>query len=138
LFPLVLGVALSPLGAHGLNSKPSFGRTEGAAAVESDDAWVVGYTAKDPDEGPFRTLTMHWDGAAWATVPSPDPGDSNDAGLNAVTTVSATDAWAGGSYEDSGTELPLALHWDGSTWATVATAPPNADYEYFEGMSGAA
>jgi len=41
------------------------GGLTGAAAVSPTDAWAVG------SYGTFKTLILHWDGTAWAKVPSP-------------------------------------------------------------------
>jgi hypothetical protein len=56
-----------------------------------------------------RALIEHWNGTQWCRVPIPEPGTSD--GLTGVATVSATDAWAVGSY---GTFKTLILHWDGT------------------------
>lgn len=66
-------------------------------------------------------------------VDSPSPG-SEGSFLNDVSGVAADDVWAIGSYRVPGIpsgsdELPLAIHWDGTSWsmATLPTlpAPPN-------------
>jgi len=41
--------------------------------------------------------------------------------LNAVRTVSATDAWAVGSFGNGTTGQPLILRWNGHKWAQVAS-----------------
>ncbi len=55
----------------------------------------------------------------WRLVSSPSPDLSSNV-LSAVVAVSATDVWAVGQ---AGTST-LAEHWDGSTWAVVATPNP--------------
>jgi hypothetical protein len=60
-------------------------------------------------------------GAPWTVVASPNatPGNND---LAAVATVSASDAWAVGSAEDSlGNDQLLAEHWDGTAWTIVRT-----------------
>jgi hypothetical protein len=55
----------------------------------------------------------------WAVVPTPNPGRFN--ALSAVSTLSANDAWAVGSYLANRSSHPLILHWTG-VWTSV-TAP---------------
>jgi hypothetical protein len=70
-----------------------------------------------------QTSILHWDGAAWSVVPSPNVNQRNNY-LFAVSGVSADDAWAVGFY-DTGSELrTLTEHWDGTTWSIVRS--PNA------------
>jgi len=60
-------------------------------------------------------------GAPWTVVSSPNatPGNND---LAAVATVSANDAWAVGSAENSlGNDQLLAEHWDGTAWTIVRT-----------------
>jgi hypothetical protein len=66
-------------------------------------AWAAG------SAGP-ATLTLRWNGTAWARVASPSPG-SNDM-LDGLGFSSARDGWAVGS---SGSNT-LILHWTGSAW----------------------
>lgn len=42
------------------------------AALSANDVWAVGYQTTDAN-GDQATLTMRWNGTAWATVPSPNP-----------------------------------------------------------------
>jgi hypothetical protein len=50
-----------------------------------------------------------------------------------VVLLSATDAWAAGSFFNSTRNQPFGMHWDGSTWSTVSmpggksTAETNLD-----------
>jgi hypothetical protein len=97
------------------------GTVWGMSALSPDDIWVV---------GSFGALTaaFHWDGTAWKRVPTPNPGDGKGNNtLNAVTVVSANEAWAVGSYSQEGIDRSLALKWDGSTW-TQAPVPSLGDY----------
>ena len=70
------------------------------------------------------TLIDHWNGTAWTQVPSPSPGITNN--LSGVAALSATDAWAVGSYSTSGDDQhTLVEHWDGTAWTQVPTPSPN-------------
>lgn len=104
------------------NPSTSDNRLSGVSAVSNNDAWAVGYD--DVPAGDHQALILHWDGAQWAQVPSPDLG-SGQSQLNAVSAVSATDAWAVGTYintiSDSET---FVLHWDGSAWTLATSVSP--------------
>jgi hypothetical protein len=73
-----------------------------------------------------RTLILHWNGRVWAPQPSPSPGSSFDL-LRGVRVVSATNAWAVGSASRIGASVAgttFILHWNGHTWARVASPNP--------------
>lgn len=92
------------------------------AAVTKDDVWAVG----DQDDLQ-KTLIEHFDGKTWTVVPSPTPKNVQTVELWGVAAISATDVWASGFQRGlrTDTNLPLLLHWDGSTW-TIAPAPGHA------------
>jgi hypothetical protein len=51
----------------------------------------------------------------WAKIPVPRPGTAaND--LNAVSAVSASDAWAVGVSYDTHVGKMLTMHWNGTCW----------------------
>jgi hypothetical protein len=92
----------------------------GVSAVSAGDVWASGYNLATN-----QALVLHWDGTAWNRVPSPNPGGNRWNTLSAVTATSARDVWAVGDYADpSYNDLPLVLHWDGSSWAVVTVAAP--------------
>ncbi len=105
----------------------------GVSAVSADDIWAVGYTNDGNGfESQSFTLTLHFDGASWQVVqspnpvPDPNPGDyapSNE--LYGVHAISANDVWAVGHTFTVTQELTLALHWDGTQWANVPTPHPS-------------
>jgi hypothetical protein len=121
-----------------------FGNTLNAvAAVSTSDAWAVGFR-NDNNLNGARTLTQHWDGSKWITLPSPNPGspqacENSNTGnvLTAVATVSTDDVWAVG-YSFSCTSFllkPMALHWDGAKWNVVHTPVLNTnDNAAFNGV----
>ncbi len=104
------------------NPAGTYRQLTSVSAVSATDVWAVGYYS--PPDTPRQTLTLHWDGAAWKRVTSPDP--SYLAYLEGVTAISTDDVWAVGSYFDPKTHdnPPMALHWDGTHWSQVDTAPP--------------
>jgi hypothetical protein len=83
------------------------------AAVAGDDVWAVGrilsdsYTADGDVQTSTLTLIEHWDGSAWSTVTSPNPGTGNNYygtpvnQLVGVAAVSTSDVWAVGDYGES-------------------------------------
>jgi hypothetical protein len=76
--------------------------------------WAVGYFHKEGPLGTYaQTLTEHWDGQAWAIVPSPDP-STGDNFLYGVKAVAHGDVWAVGDAYN--VETALTLHWDGESW----------------------
>jgi hypothetical protein len=99
----------------------------GVRAQSPTDIWAVGESAPGISlaTGGARPLILHWDGHAWARAASPSPGTA--AVLNAVRTVSATDAWAVGSFASGGTGQPLTLHWNGQKWAQVTSPHPGTN-----------
>jgi hypothetical protein len=94
----------------------------GVAAVSASNAWAVGnYWNADGSQ----TLILHWNGTAWKHVTSPNPGGSNRDHLSGVTAITASNAWAVGTYYDSsGTGQTLVLHWNGTAWRHVASSNP--------------
>jgi hypothetical protein len=88
-----------------------------AAAVASDDVWVVG--EYEPPGGGRSTLTLHWDGTSWSIIPSPNPAVYN--GLYAVAATSPTDVWAVGYYYTQSAQQTLIEHWDGTSWSIVSS-----------------
>jgi len=109
---------------------------EGVVALTPNDVWAVGYstaTQKPPPgqyDVPTKTLIEHFDGEAWAIVPSPNVGPKTQYQSNrllGIAAVSPNDIYAFGSYfAASGSEyqMTLLLHWDGSAWSIVPSPSP--------------
>lgn len=89
-------------------------------AIAANDVWAVGdYYLSDQGH---KTLAMHWDGATWSVVPTPNPGPTTgfrSIRLRGVTAVSSTDAWAVGDYYEDNVSKALTLHWDGAQWTHI-------------------
>lgn len=89
-------------------------------ALDEDDVWAVGY--KFSSQG-AQTLVMHWDGAQWATFPSPNRSNYQFHDyLTGVTMVAPDDVWAVGYYKQRQANFywnTLVLHWDGVSWEVV-------------------
>lgn len=111
----------------------------GLAVLSAKNIWAVGdYTGSNGD---FRTLIEHWNGKAWAQVPSPNPGAGSNI-LDSVTAVSATDMWAVGEYSTQtsspGDIIPnktLVLHWNGHQWRQVRTPSPGSFTDQLTGVA---
>ena len=109
------------------------------AATSSDNAWAVGnYSAGRG--APEQTLVEHWNGRAWKTQTSPNPGGSTGTALNGVAATSPTNAWAvGTSRLGMAEDPPVVERWNGKSWrvqpsldlagslfGVAATSPTNA------------
>ena len=112
-----------------LVSTPNMGTSDntlqGVSASSSHNVWAVGNycvgNGCDRGGGSFRTLILHYTGSRWSAVASPNP-SSYDNQLNAVTVISATNAWAvGASYTNPMTGSTLIEHFNGIRWTRVAS-----------------
>ena len=83
----------------------------------SKNVWAVGHYT---DSGGIdSTLIELWNGVNWSIIPSPNnTGQGDD--LLGVVALSTKDAWAVGTYLDnSGNQLTLTEHWNGTSWSIV-------------------
>jgi hypothetical protein len=100
---------------------PGDGEMMDISIISANDIWAVGYhSAETSTGGAERTYTMHWDGANWSVISSPNA-STYDNRLNAVAAISPNDVWAVGSYKTSSADQtrPLFMHWDGATWSAA-------------------
>jgi hypothetical protein len=88
---------------------------QGMASTARNDVWAVGTTG-DFLAGTSQTFAMHWNGSAWALVPTPS---FPNAAFQGVAARSPADAWAVGENASGG----LLEHWNGSAWSAIAGAP---------------
>jgi hypothetical protein len=106
-------------------------------AVSARDVWAVG-NYMDPGGTTLRTLVIHWDGAEWSVVPSPNLSATFNS-LNAVSALSVDDVWAVGDYRVSGASLrTLVMHWDGTSWSVVPSPNQGTMNNVLNDVSGAA
>jgi hypothetical protein len=99
----------------------------GVAALSPADVWAVGNASTSSGSQP--ALIEHWNGRAWTGV-FVNPGrGARTSTLYGVSVVSAKDVWAVG-YSTSGPgqvrERTLVEHWNGRTWAKIASPSPGA------------
>jgi hypothetical protein len=91
----------------------------GASADAANDAWAVGFNGSDNIE----TSAMHWDGANWKTVATPNVGEGTNK-LNAVLALAPNDVWAVGfstpvAPPKQAATLTLIEHFNGTSWTVV-------------------
>lgn len=94
----------------------------GVATDATTDGWAVGvYFPLATASG--QTLIEHWNGAAWAIVPSPNVGNEyND--LSSVTALSTNNVWAVGQSILGSVTSALIEHWNGTNWSIVSSPDP--------------
>jgi len=85
------------------------------AMIASNDVWAVGSSRNTTEL--YQSLILHWNGASWSVVPSPDLAGENS--LTGISAVSANDIWAVGGAWDGITSRQIFLHWNGSSWTQV-------------------
>lgn len=91
------------------------GTINGLAAIPgTGQAWAVGEQNQDNRTPP---VIDRFRNGGWTAVASPRPFPFIE--LNAVTALSASDAWAVG--DEGGGTAPVAEHWNGHVWTVVAT-----------------
>jgi hypothetical protein len=119
-------------------ASPNPGGTYGSSlnavtALSPSDAWAVGgYNTKPsaprvcPGCPGGKSLVLHWNGTAWAQLPSPSYGVPPGSGLSGVTALSPSDAWAVGSsyFYLPDESFTLVLRWNGTAWAHVHSPNP--------------
>jgi hypothetical protein len=102
------------------------GQFTGVAALSPSNAWAVGQTGESSEGTGQQTLIEHWNGKAWTRVPTPSLGTAST--LRGITAVSASNAWAVGSYTVAGgLSRTLTLYWDGKTWTMVPSPTPDGN-----------
>lgn len=95
-------------------------------ALAPNNVWAAGSYANQVND--WRTLIVHWNGAQWTVVASPNPGNPENS-LNAIAAGPAGDLWAVGYKQSDGSpERPLVLRWNGTSWQAVIEALENDPY----------
>jgi hypothetical protein len=103
----------------------------GVAVRTSTDAWAVGGQVNVVgNASAYSTLIEHWNGQAWAIVPSPNLANIVQDYLRSVAIVSANDVWAVGPGYASIQQCPhqdVVEHWDGQMWSVIPAPALNED-----------
>lgn len=111
---------------------PSAAPTNGGSLVAvthipgTHQLWAVGEWHAWTNLGRGQPLIERWDGSSWQVVPSPSlPDGALGGGWSGVVALSATNAWAVGSYalKNPIDSHPLIAHWDGTHWQNVVASP---------------
>lgn len=95
----------------------------GVTCRSTADCWAVGGSLTADKTG-INTLIVHWDGASWAIVPSPNVGG---AGINLLYGISctSTQCWAAGFSYDGNSNQTLIENWNGTSWSISTSANPS-------------
>jgi hypothetical protein len=98
----------------------------GVSCGSASDCSAVGDYVSN--SGIRQTLIERWNGSSWSIVTSPNPNNTPDNRLKGVTCVSTSECWAIGDYfTDSNVEQTFTEHWNGSSWALVASVNGTLD-----------
>jgi hypothetical protein len=95
------------------------------SAAGPNEVWAVGeYDPSPSADDNTKTLTMRWNGTAWATVASPNGNEASYNSLRGVKAivVDAENVWAVGYYGVTDGSQTLTLHWNGGAWSIVSSA----------------
>lgn len=110
--------------------------SQALSAVSASDIWLIGSTF-NATTGTTGPEALHYNGTAWNVVAMQPPNETSSS-LNAVTAVSANNAWAVGEDIGAGTAVggsTLIEHWNGTTWSIVPSPTPGA-YPALSGVAG--
>jgi hypothetical protein len=99
---------------------PKFGKKDRAdvfamTSSSANDVWAIG-SLVNLGTGRVSSLFEHWNGTAWTAKTV----ESNNEFLFGASADAANDAWAVG-FNGSDNIETSAMHWDGTTWKSVAT-----------------
>jgi len=110
------------------HSASKFNTLLGVTCARATECWAAGIlNASGADGSGELTDMLRWSGTKWTRVATPNPGGSTESDdnsavneLDGVACGSPTSCWSVGSYWDytAQTRLSIALHWNGSSWAT--------------------
>ena len=99
-------------------------------------SWCMAGGDYENTSSDFLSLAMLWNGSAWSSVPSPNPGAGTSGFFNSVSSAGTQFCVAAG-YSYNGTVYQAELaQWNGSTWSNVTV--PEADpstYNYLDGVA---
>ena len=112
---------------QGYQAPAGGGHFAAVAATSPTNAWAVGSTGLSSEGTGQQTLIEHWNGTVWARVPSPNVPGSTASFLDAVTAVSAGNAWAVGYATVGGRYTALTMHWNGRRWTLAPGNTPGGD-----------
>ena len=98
-------------------------------------AWAVGRFVG----GDVRPLVLHWNGTVWSQRLVDDLTGLGPAHFFSVSARSNHDVWAVGVYLeyvfDQTRQVPLIMHWDGSTWTRMPAPYPSRQEAGLDGVA---
>ncbi|MBZ5596898.1 MAG: hypothetical protein LAN83_01135 [Acidobacteriia bacterium] len=105
------------------NPSPTGNLLSAVTASSATDIWAVG-NSTDQATVSVQTLALHFDGATWKTVSTPNPLPKQFLDQNvllSVQSVAANDVTAVGFIADANAQNTLTLieHWNGTQWSVV-------------------
>ncbi len=117
------GTAWSLVASPAQPANADAGLTAITAIPGTNQLWAVGGSRSRTSPAYPQALIERWNGSAWQVVQGPAlPTGAFGLELHGVMALSATDAWAVGDYTASNhTIRTLTVHWDGTSWQTVAS-----------------
>lgn len=93
--------------------------------IGPNDAWAVGdYSTLGGYQYVFKSLALHWNGAAWTVVDTPSVGSFTNI-LYGVDASASNDVWAVGLFSGSTGSRSLTIHWDGTEWTALPSPNEN-------------
>jgi hypothetical protein len=108
------------------NPDPDVNVLNAVGGVGPDDVWAVGRKGRNKADTGIppgtRTLAVHWNGKSWSAVATPNRGDQDS--LTGVAAIGSGNVTAVGTFQDvagGGEDQTLGVHWNGASWATLAT-----------------
>ena len=100
------------------------GELLGVSCTAATACTAVGFTSNSA--GTSLTLAERWNGSSWSLQSALNPSGATYAFLSGVSCTSATACTAVGYYgNSSGTELPLAEVWNGTSWSIQSVPSPS-------------
>jgi hypothetical protein len=116
------------------NPSPYLSVLSGVSAASPKDVWAVGSHSGNGNSV-SHALIEHWNGRVWTIVPIPEAADKRF-GLSAVSAISASGAWAVGSYVgDDNFSHTLIEQWNGHAWTVVPSPNSGNTYDILRGVS---
>lgn len=89
------------------------------SGTQATGLWAVGYWLSPTG---LQPLVLRYDttkpSPTWVLVSGVPSVGTIDTVLTGVSVRTASDVWAVGYYNDGSADLPLALHWNGSSWTS--------------------
>jgi hypothetical protein len=108
-----------------------FSDLSAVSCTSASNCWADGSYGSSGSTGNSLNEALHWNGATWALVSTPDPDGTGEGASNlliGLSCTSATNCWAVGDYGSIsggvGVILNEALHWDGAIWSQANTPNP--------------